>query len=53
MVRRGAWSDHAGRSLPVAVKVLKQEALSQAGVFEDFVKEVEAMHQLSHHNLVT
>ncbi|XP_043222779.1 activated CDC42 kinase 1-like [Amphibalanus amphitrite] len=53
VVRRGAWSDHAGRSLPVAVKVLKQEVLNQAGVFEDFVKEVEAMHQLTHHNLVT
>ncbi|XP_037088715.1 activated CDC42 kinase 1-like [Pollicipes pollicipes] len=53
VVRRGSWSDHAGRSLSVAVKVLKQESLNQPGVFEDFVKEVEAMHQLSHHNLIT
>jgi serine/threonine protein kinase len=34
------------------VKVLKQDALSQPGVFEDFVKEVQAMHQLDHPNLI-
>ncbi len=36
----------------VAVKILKQDALNQPGVFEDFVKEVQAMHQLDHPNLV-
>jgi activated CDC42 kinase 1 len=34
------------------VKVLKQDALSQPGIFEDFVKEVQSMHQLDHPNLI-
>lgn len=52
VVRRGEWTTPSGRSQPVAVKVLKQDALSQPGVFEDFVKEVQAMHQLDHPNLI-
>lgn len=31
---------------------MKQETLSLPGAFEDFVKEVNAMHQLDHINLV-
>jgi len=36
----------------VAVKVLKNDVLSQPGAFEDFVKEVNAMHILDHPNLI-
>ncbi|KAJ9589589.1 hypothetical protein L9F63_017174 [Diploptera punctata] len=52
VVRRGEWTTPSGRTQPVAVKVLKQDALSQPGVFEDFVKEVQSMHQLDHPNLI-
>jgi activated CDC42 kinase 1 len=36
----------------VAVKILKSEVLSMPGAFEDFVKEVNAMHSLDHPNLI-
>lgn len=36
----------------VAVKVLRADALAQPGAFEDFVKEVNAMHSLNHPNLI-
>lgn len=52
VVRRGEWSTPTGRTLAVAVKVLKAEALNQPGVFEDFIKEVQAMHVLDHPNLI-
>ena len=52
VVRRGEWSTPSGRILPVAAKVLKQDTLTQPGVFEDFVKEVQAMHALDHENLI-
>ncbi|XP_066249305.1 activated Cdc42 kinase Ack isoform X2 [Euwallacea similis] len=52
VVRRGEWTDPSGQSIPVAVKVLKADALNQPGVFEDFIKEVQAMHCLSHPNLI-
>lgn len=48
----GEWTSPNGRVLPVAVKVLKADALNQPGVFEDFIKEVQAMHVLSHPNLI-
>lgn len=34
------------------MKILKNEVLSQPGAFEDFVKEVNAMHILDHPNLI-
>ncbi|CAH1980281.1 unnamed protein product [Acanthoscelides obtectus] len=52
VVRRGEWTSPNGKSVPVAVKVLKADALSQPGVFEDFIKEVQAMHVLCHQNLI-
>ncbi|GLV34191.1 Activated Cdc42 kinase [Carabus blaptoides fortunei] len=52
VVRRGEWSTPNGRSMAVAVKVLKADALNQPGVFEDFFKEVQAMHTLNHPNLI-
>lgn len=52
VVRRGEWTSPSGRILPVAVKVLKADALSQPNVIEDFVSEVQAMHTLDHHNLI-
>lgn len=52
VVRRGEWTTPNGRSHPVAVKILKADALNQPGVFEDFFKEVQAMHMLNHPNLI-
>nr|CAH7760487.1 unnamed protein product [Callosobruchus chinensis] len=52
VVRRGEWTSPNGRSVPVAVKVLKADALNQPGVFEDFIKEVQAMHVMCHQNLI-
>ncbi|CAK9818831.1 Activated Cdc42 kinase Ack [Anthophora quadrimaculata] len=52
VVRRGEWTSPSGRILPVAVKVLKADALTQPSVIEDFVSEVQAMHTLDHHNLI-
>ncbi|KAL6430119.1 hypothetical protein ACFW04_007716 [Cataglyphis niger] len=52
VVRRGEWTSPSGRTLPVAVKVLKADALTQPNVIEDFVSEVQAMHTLDHHNLI-
>lgn len=52
IVRKGEWTTSTKLTIPVAVKVLKQDALSLPGAFEDFVKEINAMHQLDHCNLV-
>ncbi|XP_019887576.1 uncharacterized protein LOC105280462 isoform X3 [Ooceraea biroi] len=52
VVKRGEWTSPSGRTLPVAVKVLKADALTQPSVIEDFVSEVQAMHTLDHHNLI-
>ncbi|XP_074028397.1 activated Cdc42 kinase isoform X2 [Leptinotarsa decemlineata] len=52
VVRRGEWMNPNGKSIPVAVKILKADAITAPGVFEDFIKEVQAMHVLSHKNLI-
>lgn len=52
VVRRGEWTSPSGRVLPVAVKVLKADALTQPSVIEDFVAEVQSMHTLDHQNLI-
>ncbi|KAH6927521.1 hypothetical protein HPB50_005187 [Hyalomma asiaticum] len=52
VVVRGEWDAPDGRTIPVAVKILKEDALSQPGAFEDFMKEVNAMQQLRHPNLI-
>lgn len=52
VVREGEWSTPSGRKKKVAVKVLRADALAQPGAFEDFVKEVNAMHSLNHPNLI-
>lgn len=52
VVRKGEWTTPSGRTKPVAVKVLKADALTQPGVFEDFMREVQAMHALDHPKLV-
>lgn len=52
VVRRGEWTTPSNTLLPVAVKVLKADNLSQPGIIEDFFKEVQAMHALDHPNLV-
>lgn len=52
VVVKGEWDTPDGRVVPVAVKILKEDALSQPGAFDDFMKEVNAMHLLRHPNLV-
>ncbi|KAK6617837.1 hypothetical protein RUM43_014065 [Polyplax serrata] len=52
VVRKGEWVTPTGNVLNVAVKILKQDALTQPGIFEDFFKEVQAMHFLNHTNLI-
>ncbi|XP_047111366.1 activated Cdc42 kinase Ack isoform X1 [Schistocerca piceifrons] len=52
VVRRGEWTTPSGHVHPVAVKILKRDALGQPGILEDFVREVQAMHALDHPNLV-
>ncbi|UYV68589.1 TNK2 [Cordylochernes scorpioides] len=59
VVMKGQWSMPQGEKpqlsvqRDVAIKVLKQDALSHPGAFEDFVAEVNAMHQLHHPNLIS
>lgn len=50
VVMRAQWSQLNKSVIHVAVKVLKQEVLLRA--LEDFAKEVNAMHQLKHPNLI-
>ncbi|CAG5120310.1 unnamed protein product [Candidula unifasciata] len=52
IVRRGEWVTPSGKKKTVAVKILRRDALSQPGAFEDFVEEVNAMHTLKHPNLI-
>lgn len=53
VVRRGEWKRKPeSAALSVAVKVLKADALTQPGVFDDFVREVQAMHCLDHPHLI-
>ena len=52
VVRKGEWTTPSGKTIPVAVKVLKQDTLSQPDIIEDFVKEVQSMHQLDDLHLI-
>ncbi|XP_013196062.2 activated Cdc42 kinase Ack [Amyelois transitella] len=54
VVKKGEWvvSNHPQQTIPVAVKVLKADAFSQPGIYDDFRREVEAMHSLKHINLI-
>ncbi|KAK9502014.1 hypothetical protein O3M35_012626 [Rhynocoris fuscipes] len=52
VVKQGEWTTPTGRTKSVAVKVLKQDALQQPGLFEDFIREVQAMHRLDHPQLI-
>lgn len=52
VVKRGEWRITDQQTIPVAVKVLKADAFSQPGIYDDFRREVEAMHSLKHPNLV-
>lgn len=52
VVKRGEWTSPSGRTLPVAVKILKADALTQPHVVADFVSEVQSMHSLDHHNII-
>lgn len=50
VVRRANWTQPNKEVKSVAVKILKQEVLLRA--LSDFTKEVNAMHQLNHPNLI-
>ncbi|XP_054710314.1 activated CDC42 kinase 1-like [Uloborus diversus] len=52
VVMKGEWTTISGPTIPVAVKILKEDAVSLPGAFEDFIKEVNAMHSLNHPNLI-
>uniref|UniRef100_A0A087XL08 Activated CDC42 kinase 1 n=1 Tax=Poecilia formosa TaxID=48698 RepID=A0A087XL08_POEFO len=52
VVRRGEWTAPNGRVLSVAVKCLKAGVLDSDGL-DDFIREVNAMHSLSHPNLIS
>ncbi|XP_060865343.1 activated CDC42 kinase 1 isoform X1 [Metopolophium dirhodum] len=52
IVSRGEWTTSTGRVVQVAVKMLKQDVPSLPQMFEDFVKEVQAMHTLDHVHLI-
>uniref|UniRef100_H3D7Y9 Activated CDC42 kinase 1 n=1 Tax=Tetraodon nigroviridis TaxID=99883 RepID=H3D7Y9_TETNG len=51
VVRRGEWTSPSGGVLTVAVKCLKANVLDSDGL-DDFIREVNAMHSLSHQNLI-
>ncbi|XP_037550367.1 activated CDC42 kinase 1 [Nematolebias whitei] len=51
VVRRGEWTGPNGAVLSVAVKCLKAGVLDSEGL-DDFIREVNAMHTLSHQNLI-
>ncbi|XP_046879330.1 activated CDC42 kinase 1 isoform X2 [Hypomesus transpacificus] len=51
VVKRGEWTGPNGRVLSVAVKCLKGGMLDSEGL-DDFIREVNAMHSLSHQNLI-
>ncbi len=51
VVKKGEWTTPEGPIMQVAVKVLKSETLS-SHIIEDFFKEVQAMHNLNHPNLI-
>ncbi|KAL3860946.1 hypothetical protein ACJMK2_007040 [Sinanodonta woodiana] len=52
VVKKGDWSTPSGNKKSVAVKILRSDALSQPGAFEDFLMEVNSMHSLDHPNLI-
>ncbi|TRY95271.1 hypothetical protein DNTS_012209 [Danionella cerebrum] len=52
VVKRGEWQAPSGRVLSVAVKCLKTDLLDQGEGLDDFIREVNAMHSLNHHNLI-
>ncbi|XP_063841302.1 uncharacterized protein LOC135089551 isoform X2 [Scylla paramamosain] len=52
VVKKAQWTSSGGQMKEVAVKILKQDVLHVPGTLDDFIKEVQAMHQLSHSNLI-
>uniref|UniRef100_A0A8C4QAN3 Activated CDC42 kinase 1 n=1 Tax=Eptatretus burgeri TaxID=7764 RepID=A0A8C4QAN3_EPTBU len=52
VVRRGEWHAPSEKQVPVAVKCLKTDVISQPDALEDFIKEVNVMHTLGHPNLI-
>lgn len=52
IVHKGEWTRPDGTVAAVAVKVLKEDMIQQQAVYEDFVREVEAMHSLQHNCLI-
>ncbi|KAL0966857.1 hypothetical protein UPYG_G00301030 [Umbra pygmaea] len=52
VVKRGEWFTPTGKVVEVAVKCLKTDVLSQPDALDDFICEVNAMHDLDHQNLI-
>lgn len=52
-VKKGEWTTPSGRVLEVALKILRKDVTSDPNAsFDDFVKEINVMHQLSHPNII-
>lgn len=51
-VFKADWSRPDGRVREVAVKILKSDVLSMPGAIAEFIKEVTAMQELRHDNLI-
>ncbi|OQV18500.1 Activated CDC42 kinase 1 [Hypsibius exemplaris] len=51
-VMKAEWKREDGRTVLVAVKMLRSDALALQGAFGEFVKEVNAMIGLNHPNLI-
>lgn len=51
-MHKGEWNRSDGVTIPVAVKVLKEDLVQHQAVYDDFVREVEAMHSLQHPCLI-
>jgi activated CDC42 kinase 1 len=52
IVHKGEWNRPSGLVVAVAVKVLKSDVIKKQEIYEDFVREVEAMHSLQHPSLI-
>ncbi|KAK3860468.1 hypothetical protein Pcinc_033481 [Petrolisthes cinctipes] len=52
VVRKGEWTTSNGQIKEVAVKILKQDVLHVPSALDDFIREVQAMHHLSHPHLI-
>lgn len=52
-VKRAEWTSPGGRVIDVAVKILRKDLMAEQGAtFNEFVKEINVLHQLDHPNII-